>query len=180
VLPPKPTSYYVLGTILGGATVALVLLPVSLVLEHLALTMRLTVAIAISVYGLLADNVAMGFPRPGAHMQVPSDILTRGDAGSFLFGLAMGTGSLTYITTSAPWVVAGFAALAGTGFAALIAAGLAFGSARGAIHLAKWFSKDPLWQVGLGELGVRPTLLRAVSNLGVILTLLTASMRLVI
>lgn len=176
-LPPASTQLYGVGSVAGGALSGAFLVPIAFLLSVVPWPLRIGISIGIGIYGLLVDLSSLRLPRPGAHRQVPGTVLRYGGLGSFLFGFAMGTGAITFMSMSAPWVVAGMAALASPGVASLIGAGIAFGAARWSLHLDKWYSRDPDWRGELELLmGERPSLLRTVSSIAAVLAIVAAVM----
>lgn len=164
-LPPT-TKAYIAGTLAGGGVVGLCLYASSLLVPLLSPAQRGSALVCCVVYGLLVDVAPLRLPHPGARRQVPEQITSYGRIGSFYFGLAMGTGVRTYMTGAAPWVVAAVAVLSGQSAIILLGAGVAFGGARGSVHLMKWMSEDPLWQsrlIGLSDRPVFKSLSAAVS-----------------
>ncbi|NNE72365.1 MAG: hypothetical protein HKN26_01740 [Acidimicrobiales bacterium] len=127
---------YIAGSVLGGlalgAASAVVGWPLRAVLnDRAAISMLAAAALA----GLWIDLAARGRALPSWHRQVNEDWLVayRGWVYGLGFGVQLGAGVLTYITTAAVYVLIVQAALGGWGPALVL--GGTFGLARGLLIL---------------------------------------------
>ncbi|HTG47800.1 MAG TPA: hypothetical protein VK646_09120 [Actinomycetota bacterium] len=126
------TSAYVVGSIVGGAAMgALVGVLGTVAFISLGLGSRLLVLGVAIVAGLLLDAGAFGLRLPTVHRQVDEAWRTRyrGWVWGLGFGLQLGTGVVTIVTTSlvyATWLAGALTA----DVPAAVAIGLVFGLAR--------------------------------------------------
>jgi hypothetical protein len=152
---------FVLGLLLGGLASGLVLGLASGLAAPLPAGWRQAAALAAALLGLLRETGLIRLPLPQNTRQVPQDVLQRNfRRGALQFGFELGTGVRTYVSATAPYVLAAALLLTGTLPAALIA-GLGFGAGRAATPLLRQASGAPLdWDARLpGRL--RPTALLA-------------------
>ena len=133
---------YVVGSLLGGATVGLVLGAAGSLLPTLPV---LLLAGLVCLAAAVAD---LGPWRlPGGHRQVDEDWLTRyrGWVYGFGFGLQLGLGVVTIVTSAATYALLGLALLTGSPLAGL-ALGAVFGLSRAlpALLLARAQTHDEI------------------------------------
>lgn len=90
---------------------------------------------------------------PEKRRLVPRTVLDKGPlAGPLQFGFEMGTGVRTYVSSSAPYVVALFLLLSRPPFACAFLTGAGFGIGRWAMPIARWVSRvDERWDRRLGS-----------------------------
>lgn len=148
---PKGTQAYVLGATVGGFFAGICAAILGLLLAWLTTPATLVLVGLACLYGAAADLTKHRIWFPGAKRQVPQFVPQRGPTGMFQFGFEMGTGMRTYMPVALPVVLAVAIALLGYPWIA-VAAGTAFGLARGALHVLKWCSGNTEWQDTLTRL----------------------------
>ena len=127
-------TWYVAGSIIGGVTLGFCVAAVTVAVDALSPTSCAVtiVAFAASAVALLSDTRAGGFQLPVHHRQVNERWLDRFrpwvyGAG---FGWQIGTGLVTYIMTSAVYLMIGLSALSGRPLLGVVVGAL-FGLVRG-------------------------------------------------
>jgi hypothetical protein len=127
-------SWFVLGAIVGGATLGAVMAALAAAVSVLGATSTtlLGVAAAFAVLGAAIDGGVLGFAPPFFKRQVNEYWLSKYRAWVYGsgFGWQIGAGVTTYIMTAAVFVTIGYGALTAGPWAAL-AIGVGFGLARG-------------------------------------------------
>ncbi len=172
---PLSTKAYVLGAALGGFSAGLVVAVAAVLLGWLPDSIALLLAVSGSLYGAAADLTGHRIWFPGARRQVPQSVPHRGVPGFIQFGFEMGTGMRTYMPVALPVVVAFAMAVLGFPRAGLLG-GLAFGVARGTLHLLKWCSGNAEWQGSLDRLSMT-THLRTASLIGIFMIIVAVALR---
>ncbi|MFV0316018.1 MAG: hypothetical protein ACK5O2_03530 [Microthrixaceae bacterium] len=136
---------YIVGSVLGGALLGLVLSPLAALAAGISTTAAL-VASGIVLFAAAAADLA-GLRPPSIHRQVDENWLTayRGVVYGFGFGIQLGFGVVTIITSWSMWATLAMIVLCagGAGFEvpwplpfAPMLTGATFGSARGLVLLA--------------------------------------------
>jgi hypothetical protein len=129
------------GLVLGGVLTSLVLWLLSGLAAPLPAALRYGVIVGFAVLGVLRDAGAVRFRLPQNTRQVPQDVLQRDLVrGAAQFGFELGTGVRTYVSSTAPYVVAAALLLSAPGLAAAVLAGAGFGLGRAATPLARYAS----------------------------------------
>ncbi len=127
-------TWFVLGAIVGGASLGALaaLLALGVGALHLSAEATTTVAVAATSLAVLSDTGALGIRLPVHHRQVNERWLDQYRPWVYGggFGWQIGAGVATYITTAAVYLVVVLAALSGRPAAAL-AIGVLFGLVRG-------------------------------------------------
>jgi hypothetical protein len=94
--------------------------------------------ILVALLGLARETGAAPIRLPQNTRQVPQDVLRRNLLrGAAQFGFELGTGVRTYVSASAPYVLAVAVLLAGQHLGIAILAGLGFGGGRAATPLVR-------------------------------------------
>jgi hypothetical protein len=93
----------------------------------------------VAVLAVLRDAGLVRLPLPQNSRQIPHEVLAgaRPGRGALRFGFELGTGVRTYLSASAPYVVAAALLLAGSGPLAAVLAGVGFGAGRAATPLVR-------------------------------------------
>lgn len=126
------------GLVLGGVLSSTVLWLLSGLAAPLPAAARYAVAVAFALLGVLRDAGVVRFRLPQNTRQVPQDVLQRHLArGSLQFGFELGTGVRTYVSSTAPYVVAAALLLAAPSWTAAVLTGIGFGLGRAATPLAR-------------------------------------------
>jgi hypothetical protein len=130
---------FVVGLLTGGVLSSLVLGLASGLFAPMPLAWRHGVIILVALLGLLWDAGAVPIRLPQNTRQVPQDVLQRNLLrGATQFGFELGTGVRTYVSASAPYVLAVAVLLAGQYLGVAILAGLGFGAGRAATPLVRF------------------------------------------
>lgn len=155
-------TLFVLGLLAGGLLSGLVLGLLSGLAQPLPLTWRYAAIVALALLGLLRDLGVVRIRLPQNARQVPQEVLRRDlRRGALQFGFELGTGVRTYVSASAPYVLALAVLLGGQRLWVAALAGLGFGAGRAVTPLIRRASGTvDGWDV---DLGVR---LRAIAILG--------------
>ncbi|HIW61702.1 MAG TPA: hypothetical protein H9881_04540 [Candidatus Stackebrandtia excrementipullorum] len=136
-------SLFTAGLLLGGCLTALSLWLVSGLTMPIPAVWRYGAATFIAVVAILRDADVLRFPMPQNARQIPQEVFQRHLLrGSLQFGFELGTGVRTYVSSSAPYVVASMLLLSSDGFVAALVAGLGFGVGRATTPLARVISRD--------------------------------------
>jgi hypothetical protein len=130
---------FVVGLLAGGLFSGLVLglasglfAPVPVAWRHAAITL-------VALLGLARETGAAPIRLPQNTRQVPQDVLQRDLLrGATQFGFELGTGARTYVSASAPYVLAIAVLLAGQHLGIAILAGLGFGAGRATTPLVRY------------------------------------------
>ncbi|MFV2114745.1 hypothetical protein ACFHW0_20745 [Micromonospora sp. LOL_025] len=94
--------------------------------------------VAVAVLGLLREVGLVSIRLPQNARQVPQDVLQRSlRRGALQFGFEMGTGVRTYVSASAPYVLAVALLLGGQRLHVAMLAGIGFGVGRAMTPLAR-------------------------------------------
>lgn len=151
-----------LGSILGSFTVGLLAGAVLSAVLLWLLSGLATPLPAVVRYGLilgaagvavLRDLGIVRLPLPQNAWQVPQDVLHRGGLGGPLrFGIELGTGVRTYVSASAPYVLAIAVLAAGLTLSTAALTGVGFGLGRATTPALRAASPDPAaWDRDLRE-----------------------------
>jgi hypothetical protein len=99
---------------------------------------RFAAIVAVALLGLLRETGAVIIPLPQNARQVPQDVLRhRPSRGALQFGFELGTGGRTYVSASAPYVLAVAVLLGGQRLLVAALAGIGFGAGRAATPLVR-------------------------------------------
>lgn len=134
------------GLLLGGTVAAAALWLLSGLTQPLPQPGRELALLALGALGLLRDANIVAIPLPQNARQIPQSVLQRNLLGAFQFGFELGTGVRTFVSSTAPYVVAAGLLLAGAGLPAALLAGLGFGAGRALTPLVRyWSGKTATW-----------------------------------
>ncbi|MGI9578579.1 MAG: hypothetical protein ACR2OH_10295 [Microthrixaceae bacterium] len=133
---------YVVGSALGGALLGLLLAPLAVLVGQLGVEARLLLAAVALLAAAVLD--ATSVPIPTTRRQVNENWLNayRGWVYGAGFGLQLGFGVVTIITSWSTWAVVVMAVLTGTWWTAVVVATV-FGLARGLVLLLARHSDTP-------------------------------------
>jgi hypothetical protein len=99
---------------------------------------RYAAIVAVALLGVLREAEVVTIPLPQNARQVPQDLLRHSPRGGALrFGFELGTGVRTYVSATAPYVLAVAVFLAGQRPAVAALAGIGFGAGRAATPLIR-------------------------------------------
>jgi len=97
--------------------------------------------VAAAVLGALRDTGRLRIPLPQNARQIPQHVLQRHLVrGTLQFGFELGTGVRTYVSASAPYVMAVAVLLSAGSYPAALATGLGFGVGRALTPLVRRLS----------------------------------------
>ncbi|WDZ82931.1 hypothetical protein [Micromonospora cathayae] len=131
------------GLIAGGLLSGLVLGVFSGLSAPLPTPWRYAAIVAVAVLGLLRELGLVRVRLPQNARQIPQDVLQRDvRRGAARFGFELGTGVRTYVSSSAPYVLAVAVFLAGQRLSVAVLAGVGFGIGRALTPLARRASGD--------------------------------------
>jgi hypothetical protein len=155
------------GLIAGGLLSGLVLGLLSGLSAPLPAPWRYAGIVAVAGLGLLRELGLVRIRLPQNARQIPQDVLQRDvRRGAVQFGFELGTGVRTYVSASAPYVLAVALLLAGQRLGVAVLAGIGFGVGRALTPLARRASGDgDRWDDDLRER------LRAVTVTGAVVLL---------
>jgi hypothetical protein len=137
----KIVSLFAVGLIAGGLTTASTLWLLSGLASGIPEGWRIGGTSMIAVCAVLRDLQVLTFPLPENARLVPRLVFNKGERrGALQFGFEMGTGVRTFVSATAPYVLA-FGILAGSADpVAAFAAGIGFGLGRWMMLLARLWS----------------------------------------
>jgi len=141
-LPSAPLAVFTVGLLLGGLLSGLVLAVAGGLLAPLPLAGRQVAVLAAALLGLLREAGLIAIPLPQNSRQIGQEVLRNPIRGALQFGFELGTGVRTYVSATAPYVLALGVLLAGSPRAAVLA-GLGFGAGRALTPLVRQASAAP-------------------------------------
>ncbi|XTZ14794.1 hypothetical protein ACQSSU_25505 [Micromonospora echinospora] len=104
----------------------------------LPVPVRYAAVVAVAALGLLRELGLVSIRLPQNARQVPQDVLQRNPRrGALQFGFEMGTGVRTYVSSSAPYVLAAALLLVGQRLDVVVLAGVGFGVGRALTPLTR-------------------------------------------
>lgn len=134
------------GLLLGGTLSATVLWLVSGLAAPLPATIRGILVVAVAALGMAREAGWLSVPMPQNARQIPQDVLQRHvRLGALQFGFELGTGVRTYVSASAPYVVAIGLVLSHQSILATMAVGAAFGLGRATTATIRLISRGEQW-----------------------------------
>jgi hypothetical protein len=129
------------GLVLGGVLSSLVLWLLSGLASPLPSPVRYVAVLGFALVGVLRDVGVVRLRLPQNSRQVPREVLQRRLVrGALQFGFELGTGVRTYLSATAPYVVAVALLLLTPGPADAVLAGAGFGIGRAATPLLRFAS----------------------------------------
>jgi hypothetical protein len=132
---------FVVGLAAGGLLSGLVLGLASGLFAPVPPAWRHGIVVGIALLGLLRETGAVRIPLPQNPRQVPQDVLQRNLLrGATQFGFELGTGVRTFVSATAPYVLAAAVLLVGQRLPIAVLAGLGFGAGRATTPLVRWAS----------------------------------------
>jgi hypothetical protein len=126
------------GLLAGGLLSGVVLGALSGLSAPVPLSWRYPAIVAVALLGVLREAGVVTIPLPQNSRQVPRDVLRRNPPrGALRFGFELGTGVRTYVSATAPYVLAVAVLLGGQRLEVAALAGLGFGAGRAATPLLR-------------------------------------------
>jgi hypothetical protein len=105
---------------------------------------RYAVVVIAAVLGALRDTGRLTIPLPQNARQIPQHVLQRHLVrGTWQFGFELGTGVRTYVSASAPYVMATAVLMSAGSYPAALATGLGFGVGRALTPIVRRLSGTP-------------------------------------
>ncbi|HXA61019.1 MAG TPA: hypothetical protein VNW94_17810 [Streptosporangiaceae bacterium] len=140
-------SVFTLGLLLGGLLSGSVIWLLSGLSAPLPAPLRVGAILLVAVLGVLREAglpAVGGIPLPQNARQIPPDVLQRRlFRGTLQFGFELGTGVRTYVSASAPYVLALALLLSHQPYPATALVGAAFGLGRALTATLTLLSRDP-------------------------------------
>lgn len=135
---------FTVGLVAGGVLSATVLWLLSGLATPVPWPLRRGLVVGVAVVAVLRDLGVVRLRLPQNAWQVPQHVLQGGGMGGPLrFGVELGTGVRTYVSATAPYVLALALLAGGPGPVAAVLAGLGFGLGRAATPALRAASPDP-------------------------------------
>jgi hypothetical protein len=139
-------AVFTLGLLLGGTLTAAVLWLLSGFAAPLPGTVRTGAILAVAVLGVAREAGWVRVPLPQNARQIPQEVLRhRVRRGALQFGFELGTGVRTFVSASAPYVVALGLLLAHRGPVTTILTGTGFGAGRAVTAAVRYASRHDEW-----------------------------------
>ncbi|MFB4276867.1 MULTISPECIES: hypothetical protein [unclassified Nonomuraea] len=134
------------GLVLGGVTSAGVLWLLSGLTAPVPDVWRHPLIVGVAVLGVLNETRIVRLPLPQNARQIPQDVLRRrARLGAAQFGFELGTGVRTYVSTTAPYVVAAGLLLSHPTLSAALLTGAGFGLGRALTAVLSYLARDAGW-----------------------------------
>jgi hypothetical protein len=131
-------ALFTTGLVAGGLLSGVALGLLSGLSAPLPPQVRYTGIVAVAVLGLLRELGLVPIRLPQNARQVPQDVLQRNPRrGALQFGFELGTGVRTYVSASAPYVLAAALLLGGQRLEVAMLAGVGFGVGRALTPLTR-------------------------------------------
>jgi hypothetical protein len=139
-------AVFSLGLLLGGTLTATVLWLLSGLAAPLPAAVRTGAVLVVAVLGVAREAGWIRIPMPQNARQIPQEVLRyRIRRGALQFGFELGTGVRTFVSASAPYVVALGLLLAHEGPATTILTGTGFGVGRAVTAAVRYASRHGDW-----------------------------------
>jgi hypothetical protein len=134
---------FCLGLVLGGIISAVMAWILGGLFSAISVQVAAALVVVVAVGGLLRDWQVVELALPETRRQVPRSIFARGLVrASFRFGVELGTGWLTYVTSTLPYVLLSAVVILHLPFRLAICAGVGFGIGRAAMTLLRLLDPD--------------------------------------
>ncbi|GAB3402491.1 hypothetical protein [Flindersiella endophytica] len=146
-------GWFTAGLLLGGTLSATVLWLLSGLLQPVPELWRHAAVVVLAILGVLRELGVVRIRLPQNARQIAREVLQRNVLrGALQFGFELGTGVRTFVSATAPYVVAFAILLAGLGFGSALAIGLGFGLGRALTTWSRYFARDSTsWDRMLAE-----------------------------
>jgi hypothetical protein len=144
---------FCLGLVLGGSISAVMAWILGGLFSAMPVQLAAALVVFVAVGGLLRDWHVVEFALPEVRRQVPRSIFAGGLVrASLRFGVELGTGWLTYVTSTLPYVLLSALVVLHLPFRQAICAGVGFGIGRAAMTLLRLLAPDGLaWDRRMAE-----------------------------
>ncbi|MCW2944628.1 MAG: hypothetical protein JWR24_1345 [Actinoallomurus sp.] len=139
-------AVFTLGLLAGGTLTATVLWLLSGLGAPLPSGVRTGAILAVAALGVAREAGWVRIPLPQNARQIPQDVLQRRvRLGALQFGFELGTGVRTFVSASAPYVIALGLLLSHQGPVATILTGTGFGAGRAVTATVRYASRHDEW-----------------------------------
>jgi hypothetical protein len=139
-------AVFTFGLLLGGTLSATVLWLLSGLAAPVPGAVRTGAILAVAILGVLREAGWIRVPLPQNARQIPQEVLrNRVRRGALQFGFELGTGVRTFVSASAPYVVALGLLLAHQGPVTTILTGTGFGAGRAVTAAIRYASRHDEW-----------------------------------
>jgi hypothetical protein len=139
-------AVFTLGLLLGGSLSASVLWLLSGFAAPVPEPVRTGAILTVAVLGVVREAGWVRIPMPQNARQIPQEVLRyRVRRGALQFGFELGTGVRTFVSASAPYVVALGLLLAHQGPVTTILTGTGFGAGRAVTAAIRYASRHDEW-----------------------------------
>ncbi|TMR06502.1 hypothetical protein ETD83_04525 [Actinomadura soli] len=136
-------AVFTAGLMLGGTVSATVIWLLSGLSAPLPSSVRTSAILGIAALGAARELGLLSLPLPQNARQIPQEILqTNLRRGSLQFGFELGTGVRTYVSSTAPYVLALALLLSHEPLAIALLTGAAFGTGRALSAALTYLSQD--------------------------------------
>ncbi|MFB4314823.1 hypothetical protein [Actinomadura sp. 21ATH] len=137
-------AVFILGLLLGGTLSAAAVWLLSGLAAPVPAPVRAGAVPAVAVLGAAREFGLLAVPLPQNARQIPQEVLRfRMRRGSLQFGFELGTGVRTYVSASAPYVLALGLLLSRLPLLPTLLAGAAFGAGRALSAALTYAARDP-------------------------------------
>jgi hypothetical protein len=145
-------SSYSLGLGVGGLSTASMVWLLGGLAQPLPASVGAGILLLGATMTLLRDFSAFSFSLPQSHYQVGESIFRRRTQGAFLFGLQLGVGVLTRISSTTPYLLCVAVLLTSPPYVVAIAAGTGFGIGRAFVPWLRLMSRrGEAWDRGMDD-----------------------------
>ncbi|GAA2414657.1 hypothetical protein GCM10010191_25860 [Actinomadura vinacea] len=145
-------AVFTLGLLLGGSLSATAIWLLSGLAAPLSSSVRIAAILAIALLGAAREFGVVHLPLPQNARQIPQEVLQfRLRRGSLQFGFELGMGVRTYVSASAPYVLALGLLLSHQALLPTLLAGTAFGAGRALSAALTYASQDPERPAVIGQ-----------------------------
>jgi hypothetical protein len=139
-------AVFTLGLLVGGTLTATVLWLLSGLAAPLPGAVRAGAILVVAALGVAREAGWIRIPMPQNARQIPQEVLrNRIRRGALQFGFELGTGVRTYVSASAPYVVALALLLGRQGPVTTILTGTGFGAGRAVTAAVRYASRHDEW-----------------------------------
>jgi hypothetical protein len=136
-------AVFTLGLLLGGTLSAAVVWLLSGLSAPLPPPARTAAILAVAALGAARESGLLTFPLPQNARQIPQEVLqTNLRRGTLQFGFELGTGVRTYVSATAPYVLALALLLAHESLPVALLTGAAFGAGRALSAALTYLARD--------------------------------------
>lgn len=134
---------FAIGLVLGGLASSVTLWLLSQLLSGIPLDWRVGAVVSVVLGAVARDLGLISLRLPEHRRQIPEAVFDRGIlTASLQFGFELGTGVRTYLSASAPYVLAAAVFLISDSFVTAVAVGIGFGLGRALMPVLRALSEE--------------------------------------